>query len=160
MTFQLLEGLYSQYMNIQLTIGQVAKEVGLPPKTIRYYEEIRLIQPAQRLDNKYREYSKEDIARLRLIKQARVLGLPLSEVKQLVQECLDGSCEHLKTSFLTQLPKYIQSVQERVTELQKLKQQLEGLQKNLTTLHLSDPHKRVSEKDCCEVLEQIDRFRS
>lgn len=78
-----------------------------PTKTIRYYEEIELLQPAKRMDNKYREYSKEDIARLRLIKQARVLGLSLDEVKQLVKECFGGSCEHLRDSFLTRLPKIL-----------------------------------------------------
>lgn len=147
-------------INGQLTIGQIEKEVGIPAKTIRYYEEIKLIEPVKRMDNKYREYSKEDISRLRLIKQARVLGLPLYEVKQLVKECLGGSCKHLKESFLAKLPNYISSVRERTSDLKQLLKQLEGLGKNLTTLHLSDPHKRVSEKDCCEVLEQIDRFRS
>jgi len=107
-------------MNSHLTIGQVAKEVGLPSKTIRYYEEVKLIQPTKRMDNKYREYSQENIARLRLIKQARVLGLSLDEVKQLVEECFDGSCEHLRDSFLAKLPKYIESVKVRVNELQEL----------------------------------------
>lgn len=143
-------------MNGQLTIGQVAKTVGIPAKTIRYYEEIKLIAPAKRLDNKYREYSNEDIARLRLVKQARVLGLPLGEVKQLVAQCMDGSCEHLKTSFLAQLPKYIASVNERVAELQDLKRQLESLERSLAVIGLSSPQQRVTEKDCCEVLEEIE----
>ncbi len=143
-------------MNDYRTIGQVAKDIGIPAKTIRYYEDIHLIKPAKRLDNKYREYGNEDIARLRLIKQARGLGLSLNEVKQLVEECMEESCEHLKDSFLTKLPKYITAVKERVNELQGLQGQLESLQNNLKTLPLSNPHKRVSEKDCCEVLEQME----
>ncbi|MBI4096852.1 MAG: MerR family transcriptional regulator [Candidatus Levybacteria bacterium] len=145
-------------MNGLLTIGQVAKEVGIPTKTIRYYEEIELLQPAKRMDNKYREYSKEDIARLRLIKQARALGLPLSEVKQLVQECLDGSCEHLKESFIARLPPYIQTVKERIGELQELQEQLEDLQQNLKTLPLTNPQRKVIEKDCCEVLQEMENI--
>ncbi len=143
-------------MNGQRTIGQVAKEVGIPAKTIRYYEDIKLIQHVKRLDNKYREYAKEDIARLRLIKQARALGLPLHEVKQLVKECLDGSCEHLKTSFLTHLPQYIQSVRERIGELQLLQEQLETLQQNLKILPLTNPQENALKKDCCEVLEEVE----
>jgi DNA-binding transcriptional MerR regulator len=143
-------------MNKHLTIGQAAQKVGIPPKTIRYYEEVNLIQPAKRMENKYRAYTKEDIARLRLIKQARILGLPLDEVKHLVEECLEGSCEHLKDSFLTKLPKYITAVKEKIDELQELQQQLESLQDNLKILPLSNPHKRVGEKDCCEVLEQME----
>lgn len=144
-------------MKNHLTIGQVAEKVGIPTKTIRYYEDIKLLQPTKRMDNKYREYSEEDIARLRLIKQARVLGLPLNEVKQLVEECLDESCEHLQTSFLTRLPKYIASVKQRVAELEELESQLKDLQSNLTSLNLTNPKEMVSKKDCCEVLEQVEK---
>ncbi len=143
-------------MNQHRTIGQVAKAVGISAKTIRYYEEIQLLKAAKRMENTYREYSDEDIARLRLIKQARALGLPIGEVKQLVVECLDGSCEHLRERFLMKLPTYIASIKERVTQLNELHEQLEGLQKNLSTLHLSHPQKKAVEKECCEVLEQME----
>jgi MerR family transcriptional regulator, copper efflux regulator len=156
LTFQLLEGLDCGCMNTYLTIGQVARVVGISAKTIRYYEDIKLLQPAKRMDNNYRQYAKEDIARLRLIKQARALGLPLDEVKQLVEKCLDGSCEHLKEGLLATLPMHIALVKERIKELEELQKQLEGLQKNLATLHPKDAHKKVAEKDCCEVLDQID----
>lgn len=144
-------------MNVQLTIGQIAKKIGVPAKTIRYYEEIKLLMPVKRSDNGYREYSEQDTARLRLIKQARALGLSLNEVKQLVAECIDGSCEHLRKNFLTKLPKYVVSVKERVAELQQLQEQLESLQNNLSNLHITNPQKKVIEKDCCEVLEQIEK---
>lgn len=156
MTFQLREGLHSGCMNTHLTIGQVAKAVGIPAKTIRYYEAVHLLEPAKRMDNNYRQYAKEDIARLRLIKQARALALPLDEVKRLVEKCLDGSCEHLKEGLLATLPIHIASVKERIKELEELQKQLEGLKKNLATLHPKDGHKKVAEKDCCEVLDQID----
>lgn len=145
-------------MNNHLTIGQVAEKVGIPTKTIRYYEDIKLLQPAKRMENKYREYSEEDIARLRLIKQARALGLPLNEVKQLVEECLDASCEHLKGSFLTHLPRYIASIRQRIGELTELQTQLEDLQGNLASLNLTNPKEKVSKKDCCEVLEQMEKI--
>jgi MerR family transcriptional regulator, copper efflux regulator len=143
-------------MNKHVTIGQVAQEVGIPPKTIRYYEEINLIQPAKRMDNRYRAYTKEDIARLRLIKQARILGLSLAEVKHLVEECFEGSYEHLKERFLTKLPQYITAVKGKIDELQELQAQLESLQDTLTILPLTDPQKRVGEKACCEILAQME----
>lgn len=144
-------------MKNHLTIGQVAETVGIPAKTVRYYEDIKLLPPAKRMDNKYREYSEEDIARLRLIKQARALGLPLNEVKELVEECLDESCEHLQASFLTHLPKYIASVKQRIGELTELQGQLKDLQANLIALNLTNPKEKVSKKDCCEVLEQMEK---
>lgn len=144
-------------MNNLLTIGQLSNKVGLPTKTIRYYESIKLLKPAKRADNKYRLYSSEDAIRLSLIKQGRALGLSLDEVKGLVEEGLDGSCEDLKESIILRLPSYIQSVKQRITELQQFQEEMEVLQKNLTALHLNKPKEKVTQKDCCEVLEQIEQ---
>lgn len=142
-------------MNSLLTIGQLSNKVGLPTKTIRYYESINLLKPAKRAENSYRLYSNEDIIRLSLIKQGRALGLSLDEVKGLVEEGLDGSCEDLKESIILKLPNYIQSVKERTAELQQFQEEMEILQKNLTALHLNKPKERVTNNDSCEVLEQI-----
>lgn len=144
-------------MNSLLTIGQLSSKVGLPTKTIRYYESIKLLKPAKRADNRYRLYSNEDIIRLSLIKQGRALGLPLDQVKGLVEEGLDGTCEDLKESIIIKLPNYIESVKERIAELQQFQQEMEILQKNLTALHLNKPKEKVTEKDCCEVLEHIEQ---
>lgn len=147
-------------MNTKLTIGQVARETGISAKTIRYYEDIRLLEPAKRMDNKYREYSEEDIVRLRLIKQAKSLGLTLDEIKQLVGESMDGTCEDFRQNFLNQLPLHIASVNKRILELQSLKQQLEHLQKSVKTLPLTNPKKQVKEKNQCEVLKHIEQAMS
>ena len=46
-----------------MNVGDAAERSGLPPKTIRYYEEIGLIRPA-RSGNGYRDYSSDDIHKL------------------------------------------------------------------------------------------------
>jgi len=143
-------------MNTQLTIGEAAKTVGLPVKTIRYYESIQLLHPTVRAENNYRLYSREDLMRLSLIKQGRALGLSLHEVKQLVDEGLGGSCQDFKASMLLKLPTYIQTAAERIAELRRFERELKTLQKNLIALHLQKPTEKVTEKDCCEVLEQMD----
>ena len=84
--------------------------------------------------------------------------MPLNEVKELVEECLDESCEHLKGSFLTHLPKYLVSVKQRIIELKELEAQLEDLQSNLTNMSLTNPDEKVSKKDCCEVLDQMEKI--
>lgn len=142
-------------MDKQITIGQLAKEVDIPAKTIRYYEDIRLLEPAKRWKNGYRFYVQADVQRLHLIKQAKALSLPLNEIKALVKESMSGSCLHLKERILAHLPAYIQSINQRIINLRVLKQQLKKLRQDLTLLELSDPHKKVSEKDCCEVLDHM-----
>ena len=67
-----------------MSIGDAASQSGVPRKTIRYYEEIGLIAPAERLENRYRAYDEKDIQTLRFIQRARSLGFSLKEVADLL----------------------------------------------------------------------------
>jgi len=69
---------------MRLTIGDAATRSGVPAKTIRYYEQIGLIRPAERGANQYRSYSEADVAMLRFVGRARRLGFSVQELKQLV----------------------------------------------------------------------------
>jgi MerR family transcriptional regulator, copper efflux regulator len=69
---------------MSLTIGDAATRSGVPAKTIRYYEQIGLIRPAERGANQYRSYSEADVAMLRFVGRARRLGFSVQELKQLV----------------------------------------------------------------------------
>ena len=70
--------------NGPVTIGEAASRTGVPPKTIRFYEDIGLIAPAGRLENRYRAYAENDIQTLRFIHRARNLGFSLKEVAELL----------------------------------------------------------------------------
>jgi MerR family transcriptional regulator, copper efflux regulator len=69
---------------MSLSIGDAAARSGVPAKTIRYYEQIGLIRPAERGANQYRSYSEADVAMLRFVGRARRLGFSVQELKQLV----------------------------------------------------------------------------
>ena len=66
-----------------MNIGTVSEKSGLPAKTIRYYEDIGLIRPDRR-DNGYRDYSSEDVHRLRFLQRSRGLGFSVEECRQLL----------------------------------------------------------------------------
>ena len=66
----------------QLTISQVARQVGLQPSAIRYYEQIGLLPPAQRIGGQ-RRYDATALYRLAIIQRARQLGFTLEEIRQL-----------------------------------------------------------------------------
>ncbi len=66
-----------------MNIGTVARRANLPPKTIRYYEDIELVKPA-RLKNGYRSYSESDMHRLRFVQRARSLGFTIEECRLLL----------------------------------------------------------------------------
>jgi MerR family transcriptional regulator, redox-sensitive transcriptional activator SoxR len=66
----------------QLTISDVARQVGLQPSAIRYYEQIGLLPPAHRMSGQ-RRYDATALHRLAIIQLARQLGFTLEEVRQL-----------------------------------------------------------------------------
>ena len=65
-----------------LTISEVASQIGLRPSAIRYYEQIGILPPAQRI-NRQRRYDMTALYRLIVIQKARRTGFSLPEIKQL-----------------------------------------------------------------------------
>lgn len=68
-----------------VTIGEAATRSGVPPKTIRFYEEAGIIKPALRSSNHYRAYSSADVQILRFIQRARALGFALKDIAALLE---------------------------------------------------------------------------
>jgi DNA-binding transcriptional MerR regulator len=68
----------------ELTIGEVAALTGLPVKRIHYYERCGLLVPPPRSEAGYRLYGAEEVARLEFVKRAKMLGLTLEEIRELV----------------------------------------------------------------------------
>ena len=70
-----------------LRIQEASEEVGLTPRSIRYYEERGLLKPAARSEGAYRLYDADDIERLRFIKGLRDdAGFSLSDIGQLLED--------------------------------------------------------------------------
>ena len=66
-----------------MNIGDAAERANLPTKTIRYYEEIKLLKPG-RAANGYRDYSIEDVHRLQFLQRSRSLGFSIDECRLLL----------------------------------------------------------------------------
>jgi DNA-binding transcriptional MerR regulator len=70
-----------------LRINQVAAETGLTARTIRYYEEMGLLEPAARSEGDYRLYDDSDLERLRFIRSLRDdAGFSLAQIGQLLED--------------------------------------------------------------------------
>ncbi len=67
-----------------MRISDVADRSGLPPKTIRFYEDIGLVRPASRQGNGYRDYGDRDVQVLRFLKRARGLGFSVADCRNLL----------------------------------------------------------------------------
>ena len=102
-----------------LKVGEVARLTGLSVKTLHHYEGQGLAKPAGRTKTGYRLYGEEEVARLRFIKRAKLLGLTLEEIKELVSlaaDCNEGEIvPSLKDVLEIQLEKTERSMKELAT---------------------------------------------
>lgn len=76
----------------EVFIGVVAKQAGVPIKTIRYYEDIRLLPTVPRTPARYRLYPPGMVDRLVFIKKAQCLGLRLEDIKEILELVDRGRC--------------------------------------------------------------------
>ncbi|MBE6036587.1 MAG: MerR family transcriptional regulator [Clostridiales bacterium] len=65
-------------------IGKVSTLCNVPIKTLRYYDKIGLLVPKYRKDNNYRYYTQEQLLTLFMIRKLRLLGIPIKDIKQIV----------------------------------------------------------------------------
>ena len=65
------------------TIGELAREFNITPRSIRFYEEQSLMSPARTGQN--RIYGNKDRVRLKLILRGKRMGFSLAEVKKLFE---------------------------------------------------------------------------
>lgn len=75
-----------------MTVGEAARAADVSMKAIRYWESRGLIPRADRTAAGYRMFTDADFATLRFIRQAKMLGLTLNEIKDIIQLQNTGTC--------------------------------------------------------------------
>lgn len=129
-------------------IGLVAKESGVPIKTIRFYEELGLLAASGRTEGGFRLFDADVFARLTFIKRAQNLGLSLSEIKEFLNVHDQGElpCGHIKIKLEDKLL----DINRRIQQLQILKLELEGLLSGWETIP------EIHEETICPVIESAE----
>lgn len=107
-----------------MNIGEAAERSSLPTKTIRYYEDIALVKPA-RAENGYRDYSSEDVHRLRFLQRSRSLGFTIEECRQLLSLYDD---EHRASADVKRV------TQDKIVEIDRKIKELVSLKATLVVL--------------------------
>lgn len=67
-----------------LTTGDLAREIGATVRTVRFYEEVGLLNPVGRTGGKHRMYSKSELEKLRFISDLRAVDCSLAEIRTLL----------------------------------------------------------------------------
>lgn len=104
-------------MRDSLTVGAVARLAGVTPKTVRFYESIGLLPPATRSGNGYRLYDQKTISRLDFIRRAKVLGLSLREIRDLVEASDEGLCTAIGPELRNLVRQKLVDCDQRLDEL-------------------------------------------
>jgi MerR family copper efflux transcriptional regulator len=127
-------------------IGTVARRAGVSIDTVRYYERAGLLAPKTRLASGYRRYSELEVARLRFIRRAQVLGFSLKEVKQL-----------LALSRLRDVGRVKRTAQKKLADVEDRIASLERVRKGLANLIAACPgHGRAADCPILKALGQED----
>jgi DNA-binding transcriptional MerR regulator len=76
-----------------MNVSELARQVGIAPSAVRFYERRGILPPAPRQENGYREYTDDDLCRLRVVVSLRRLGLELPVSGRLAELCQSGQCD-------------------------------------------------------------------
>lgn len=106
-----------------LTIGGVAKAVGIGVEAIRYYQRRGLLPEPERPPGQVRRYGLRDVQRLQFIKAAQKLGFSLDEVAVLLQ--LDDGTRCAQAQQLA--AQKLEAVRERLDALTRIESALVGM---------------------------------
>jgi DNA-binding transcriptional MerR regulator len=106
-----------------LTIGQVAKTTGIAARTIRFYEAAGVLPAPGRSPSGYRQYTPEAVRQLLFVRRARVLGLSLNQLKNLLA-ALDDGRGPVRPRVRELVRAHLAAVQGQIRDLRALEGQL------------------------------------
>jgi len=107
-----------------MNISDASRDSGLPAKTIRYYEDIGLVKPG-RLENGYRDYSDDDLHKLRFLQRSRGLGFSVEDCRVLLSLYED---RNRASADVKQIAKtHLIEIERKIAELQSMQKTLSHL---------------------------------
>lgn len=105
-----------------VTIGKLARSVGLSRSTLLYYDSIGLVSPSARSKAGYRLYSEKDKQRLELVLTYRRAGIPLKEIEQVI--------DRSSSTVVKALEKRLLQLNQEIAALRQQQRVVVGLLKN------------------------------
>jgi DNA-binding transcriptional MerR regulator len=116
----------------QYQIGELARRIGLTARTIRYYEEIGLLNSIKRVEGGKRIYTARDYQRLRFIKRLKDLGLTLAEMQELEDIYqIHRTNRRVLPRLLELLEHHASRIDERIQNLSNLKKEIVDYQERI-----------------------------
>ena len=108
-----------------MRIGELAQECSVNPKTIRYYEAFGHLPKAARAPSGHRTYSERDLRRLRFIRRAKGIGLPLASIRHITSYADTGSCQHLRPRLKEMIAAQLAEIEGRIEDFLAVQRELQ-----------------------------------
>ncbi len=111
------------------SIGEMSKNLEMSQRTIRYYEEIGLLNSIKRVEGGRRIYTDADLRRLKLIKRLKIMGMTLSEMQELeAMWTYEKSSEKVLKRLLELLGSHLKRLDDRIADLDILRHEIREYQ--------------------------------
>jgi DNA-binding transcriptional MerR regulator len=115
-----------------ISIGTLAKKLDMSQRTIRYYEEIGLLNSIKRIEGGRRVYTDADFRRLKLIKRLKIMGMTLSEMQELeAMWTIEKSNDKVLARLLELLNNQLRRLEDRIADLNILRNEIIEYQKRI-----------------------------
>jgi MerR family copper efflux transcriptional regulator len=114
-----------------MNVSELARQAGVAPSAVRFYERKGVLPPANRQENGYREYTEDDLCRLRVVVSLRRLGLELPETGRLAELCQSGRCDQMAMDLLPLVSAQRAAIELTRAELDDLDRRLASLEDSL-----------------------------
>ena len=126
-----------------VAIGTAARLSCVSARMVRHYESLGLLARVVRTDSGYRQYSEADVRTLQFIKRGRALGFSMAEIAELVSLWHDRRRASASVKQIAQ--KHVQELNQRIQEMQ-------AMQRTLTSLLA---HCHGDERPDCPILDDL-----
>jgi MerR family transcriptional regulator, repressor of the yfmOP operon len=108
-----------------VSIGEVAKEYGLTTRTLRYWEEVGIIESVERPDGATRGYTPYYVRRIKFILKLKELGLTIKEMQDLYVAYGDAKeTDRMIPRLIEMLDQHIDKVDEKMSQLASLRKEI------------------------------------
>jgi DNA-binding transcriptional MerR regulator len=108
-----------------ISIGEIAQKLEMSQRTIRYYEEIGLLNSIKRIEGGRRIYTDEDLRRLKLVKRLKIMGMTLSEMQELeAMWTYEKSNDKVLKRLLELLKNHLKRLDDRIADLDILRHEI------------------------------------
>ena len=117
-------------------IGNLAKELNITTRTIRYYEEIGLMGPSKRSRGGARSYNRDDVLRIKFILKLKELGISLKEMLSLADtfDTHNQNFDTITPQVLEILDQHVGKVDDKIARLTSLRNDIFSYRKRISDL--------------------------